>query len=71
MLTTTSWALVLLVCVGPIVLGLIFVFLHNLWCRRRELERRGSANVNEPYASEERVLRDEKQWRRAYAHAAS
>ena len=64
---TTNWILPLIVCLGPVVLGIVSTFLYNWYCSKDEVVF--EVTIRDEPAEEKQLAkhRDEKQWRRAYS----
>lgn len=67
---TMNWMLPLFVCVGPVVLGVLFVYAHRFFAQGDEniaevVVTRGAEKLKELSNA-----RDEQRWVSAYGHAA-
>ena len=66
----TNWTLAILVCVGPIILGLLSALVYEFFRLKDEVSTEVEITPETPREAARVNLRDETQWRRAYMFAA-
>ena len=67
---TMNWMLPLFVCVGPVILGLLFVYAHRFFAKTDETIAEVVVNRGAEQLKKISNARDEQRWVRAYGSVA-